>query len=117
MPLKFSLFLIIANAYLLHSTNELVSEKLSYYYSAKYFTKIKLCSKEKIISLNSEMACFDSNLNFTMGTNKPLFKMDGESPSRLVNLEPFCIDKTEVSNFQFMIFQLQTSYVTQVKTY
>jgi len=63
----------------------------------------------------SESTCFyETDLNFTMGTNDPVFKSDGESPARKVQLSSFCIDQTEVSNAQFYQFVLKTNYVTEV---
>ena len=84
-----------------------------HYYGLKYFNN-KICLKEHIIAIESEMTCFHNELNFTMGTNEPLFKNDGEAPARLINLKPYCIDKTEVSNLQFLLFQIETGYKTQV---
>lgn len=63
----------------------------------------------------SKMTCFDTDsLNFTMGTNKPIFKSDGESPARTVFLSPFCMDQTQVSNLQFYQFVKETKYTTEV---
>jgi hypothetical protein len=62
----------------------------------------------------SKLTCFKQRVNFTMGTNTPIFKLDGEGPTRLVVLEPFCIDQTEVSNLQFSQFVEKTGYVTEV---
>jgi hypothetical protein len=92
------------------------SSKNDYYYGLKYFNP-KISLFENFNLLNSEMACFNNSLNFTMGTNKPIFKSDSEAPARLVNLNPYCIDKTEVSNLQFQLFQIETSYVTQVNRF
>ncbi len=65
----------------------------------------------------SKMTCFHSSeqLNFTMGTNKPVFESDGESPARTVHLDPFCMDQTAVSNLQFIQFVQETNYKTEVK--
>jgi hypothetical protein len=63
----------------------------------------------------SDSTCFHaSDLNFTMGTNEPIFISDGESPARKIHLSPFCIDQTEVSNAQFYQFVLKTNYTTEV---
>jgi hypothetical protein len=67
----------------------------------------------------SRMTCVsesNNQLNFTMGTNKPVFKSDGESPARIVYLDPFCMDQTEVSNLQFSQFVQETKYITEVQT-
>ena len=60
------------------------------------------CSNYKKIKQNeikakylSKTTCFHNNLNFTMGTNEPIFATDGEGPTRLVFLKRFCIDQTE----------------------
>jgi hypothetical protein len=84
------------------------------------------CESNKIVQNKikpenlSKMTCFHSKadsglLNFTMGTNNPIFKSDGESPSRQVLLNSFCIDQTEVSNIQFFQFVQETKYQTEVK--
>lgn len=67
----------------------------------------------------SKMTCFDQSelLSFRMGTDKPVFRSDGESPSRLVRLSPFCLDQTEVSNRQFAEFVRETNHKTEVKVY
>lgn len=62
----------------------------------------------------TKMSCFNGVLNFKMGTDRPVFKSDGEGPARDVNLSPFCIDQTQVSNFQFYQFVLETNYKTEV---
>ena len=67
----------------------------------------------------SKMTCFGvglekNELKFTMGTDKPVFKSDGESPSREVRLSPFCMDQTEVSNLQFYQFIKETNHKTEV---
>jgi hypothetical protein len=65
----------------------------------------------------SKFTCFKENVNFTMGTNTPIFKSDGEGPTRLVMIKPFCIDQTEVSNLQFSLYIKETGYVTEVVKY
>jgi hypothetical protein len=74
------------------------------------------CAKIKL-TYPSLLTCFKENVNFTMGTNTPIFKSDGEGPSRLVLLRPFCIDQTEVSNLQFSEFVKATGYVTEAEKY
>jgi formylglycine-generating enzyme required for sulfatase activity len=49
-----------------------------------------------------------------MGTNEPIFKMDGEAPKRRVSLSPFCMDQTAVSNLQFYLFVQETNFITDV---
>ena len=62
----------------------------------------------------SQQTCFKQMVNFTMGTSEPIFRMDGEGPPRLVELDPFCIDQTEVSNLQFSLFVQETNYISEV---
>ncbi|CAF0787100.1 unnamed protein product [Brachionus calyciflorus] len=64
----------------------------------------------------SKMTCFNKT-SFLMGTNKPIFKSDGESPQRKVILSPFCIDQTEVSNLQFYQFVQETKYKTEAEIF
>ena len=51
---------------------------------------------------------------FTMGTNEPVFPVDGESPARKVTVDSFYLDKHEVSNAEFQRFVDETNYVTEV---
>lgn len=51
---------------------------------------------------------------FQMGTDKAKIYLDGESPSRLVTLDPYYFDVYEVSNSEFELFVNTTSYVTEV---
>lgn len=52
---------------------------------------------------------------FTMGTNKPIFVVDGEGPERIVSLRSFYIDKYEVSNEDFEKFVESTGYETEAE--
>lgn len=52
---------------------------------------------------------------FEMGTDKPVFVADGEGPKREVTLNPFYLDKYEVSNSEFEIFVKDTGYKTEVE--
>ncbi|XP_063406520.1 formylglycine-generating enzyme-like [Mytilus trossulus] len=54
---------------------------------------------------------------FTMGTNKPIFMVDGEGPERLVKVDPFYLDKYEVSNGEFEIFVTKTNYKTEAEKF
>ena len=54
---------------------------------------------------------------FTMGTNRPIFVADGESPSREVTLESFYLDITEVSNIDFQRFVKATRYVSEAEKF
>ena len=80
-----------------------------------YVRECPSIKKNRLKSDNlSKLTCFKQRVNFTMGTNTPIFKFDGEGPTRLVVLEPFCIDQTEVSNLQFSQFVEETGYITEV---
>lgn len=54
---------------------------------------------------------------FTMGTNEPVFPVDGENPARKVTVDSFYLDKHEVSNAEFQRFVEDTNYVTEVNMY
>ena len=51
---------------------------------------------------------------FTMGTDKPIIYMDGESPARKVTVDSFWLDVHEVSNAEFELFVNSTGFVTEV---
>uniref|UniRef100_A0A7N4P9S3 Sulfatase modifying factor 1 n=1 Tax=Sarcophilus harrisii TaxID=9305 RepID=A0A7N4P9S3_SARHA len=51
---------------------------------------------------------------FTMGTNDPQIKQDGEGPARRVQINSFYMDLYEVSNAEFEKFVNSTGYVTEV---
>ncbi|KAL4149422.1 hypothetical protein QTP88_003374 [Uroleucon formosanum] len=55
--------------------------------------------------------------NFTIGTDKPKTKTDGESPSRTVYLDDYFIDKYEVSNLEFKKFVEITGYKTEAEVF
>lgn len=52
-----------------------------------------------------------------VGTKSPIFKIDKESPERLVLIEPFYIDKHEVSNKKFREFVEDTNYQTEAEKF
>lgn len=54
---------------------------------------------------------------FQMGTDKAKIYLDGESPSRLVTLDPYYFDVYEVSNSEFELFVNTTSYVTEAEKF
>ncbi|XP_053209774.1 formylglycine-generating enzyme-like [Panonychus citri] len=54
---------------------------------------------------------------FLMGTNYPEFPEDGEYPEREISLDPFWLDKTEVSNQQFAQFTQSTNYQTEAERF
>jgi len=53
---------------------------------------------------------------FQMGTDDELGR-DGESPSRQVKVEPFAIDKTSVTNEQFLEFTRATKYKSEAEKF
>ena len=94
------------------SSNSDICLKNSNCYGTQLCDKIR---QSKISPSNqSRMTCFKENLKFTMGTNDPIFKSDGEAPARQIHLDPFCIDQTEVSNLQFYEFVQDSNYQTDV---
>lgn len=52
---------------------------------------------------------------FTMGTDDPQIKQDGEAPARRVTVDAFYMDVYEVSNADFERFVNATGYLTEVK--
>ncbi|XP_055999120.1 formylglycine-generating enzyme-like isoform X2 [Ostrea edulis] len=65
------------------------------------------------LSRTNEML-FIERATFTMGTNEPVFPVDGEGPARKVTVDSFYLDKHEVSNAEFQRFVEDTNYVTEV---
>jgi len=55
--------------------------------------------------------------NFTIGTDKPEIISDGESPSRVVYLDDYFIDKYEVSNLEFKNFVEKVGYQTEAEVF
>lgn len=64
----------------------------------------------------SDMAFIHGGV-ITIGTDQPIFKSDGESPERVVEIKPFYMDKYEVSNKKFQEFVESTNYVTEAETF
>ncbi|XP_046388837.1 formylglycine-generating enzyme [Ischnura elegans] len=54
---------------------------------------------------------------FTMGTDKPIFVVDGEGPARRIHVDDFYIDVHEVSNLQFEYFVNDTGYTTEAEKF
>nr|KAF6421307.1 sulfatase modifying factor 1 [Molossus molossus] len=54
---------------------------------------------------------------FTMGTDDPQIKQDGEAPARRVTVDAFYMDAYEVSNADFEQFVNATSYLTEVDAF
>lgn len=51
---------------------------------------------------------------FTMGTDDPQIRQDGEAPARRVTVDAFYMDAYEVSNADFEKFVNSTGYLTEV---
>ncbi|KAL8621359.1 hypothetical protein ACOMHN_053380 [Nucella lapillus] len=54
---------------------------------------------------------------FTMGTDQQVFVADGEGPARRSKVDPFYMDKYEVSNAEFELFVNQTGYKTEAESF
>ncbi len=52
-----------------------------------------------------------------IGTDRPLIPMDGEGPVRTVDLKPFAIGRTAVTNAQFARFVAATGHVTEAEVF
>jgi formylglycine-generating enzyme len=52
-----------------------------------------------------------------VGTDKPVFGIDGEGPRRFVKLSPFRMDETTVTNDRFNHFVRETGYVTDAERF
>lgn len=64
----------------------------------------------------NNMVYIDGGL-FQMGTNEPVFEADFEGPIRNVTVDPFYLDKFEVSNEDFSTFVEQTGYITEAEKF
>uniref|UniRef100_A0A8D2E3L0 Sulfatase modifying factor 1 n=1 Tax=Sciurus vulgaris TaxID=55149 RepID=A0A8D2E3L0_SCIVU len=54
---------------------------------------------------------------FTMGTDEPQIKQDGEAPARRVTVGAFYMDAHEVSNAEFETFVNSTGYLTEAEKF
>lgn len=54
---------------------------------------------------------------FSMGTDKPVFVVDGEAPTRRVAVSDFYMDVHEVSNAEFERFVKETAHKTEAETF
>ena len=54
---------------------------------------------------------------FTMGTDKPVFVADGESPARQVIVSQFYLDIHEVNNAEFELFCNETNFKTEAEKF
>jgi len=69
---------------------------------------------------SNNMITFKDVVHFMMGTDDPnnvAITGDGETPARFVGLEPFSIDKFEVSNGEFAEFVQATNFVTEAEKF
>lgn len=64
-----------------------------------------------------ESMIFIKGQNVSIGTDKPVIIPDGESPSRLVYLDDYFIDKYEISNLEFKKFVDETGYKTEAEVF
>jgi hypothetical protein len=86
-------------------------------YGSSDYQRVKTVCEIKPESLSKETCFNNEKISFKMGTDKPLIKTDGESPSKRIELKSFCIDQTEVSNRQYYQFVVETNYKTEVSIY
>ncbi|XP_068940161.1 formylglycine-generating enzyme isoform X1 [Petaurus breviceps papuanus] len=66
--------------------------------------------------LSPQMAHIPAGV-FTMGTDDPQIKQDGEGPARRVRINSFYMDLYEVSNAEFEKFVNSTGYVTEAEKF
>ncbi len=52
-----------------------------------------------------------------LGTNNPVFAGDGEGPLRRVQIDPFHMTATTITNFQFSAFVVETGYKTEAERF
>lgn len=63
-----------------------------------------------------DIVWFDAGTSF-VGTDRPVFKADGEGPRRKVNLKRFGLERTTVTNRRFRDFVASTGYVTEAERF
>ncbi len=84
--------------------------------SGKTDTEVIVKKKTSAVSADSMIKLPGGK--FLMGTNdEEGFPKDGESPVREITLDPFYIDETAVTNFQFVEFIKATGYITEAERY
>lgn len=64
----------------------------------------------------AERVFFPATRSF-VGTDSPQIPQDGEGPKRSVNLQPFWLDTTTVTNARFAEFVAATGYVTEAERF
>ncbi|XP_006132861.2 formylglycine-generating enzyme isoform X2 [Pelodiscus sinensis] len=67
-------------------------------------------------AVRTQMALIPKGI-FTMGTDEPEIKQDGEWPARKVHVNQFYMDRYEVSNVEFEKFVNATGYVTEAEKF
>lgn len=65
--------------------------------------------------IHRNMALIPDTPNARIGTDRPIFRDDHESPHRIVNVPAFYIDRYEVSNDEFAAFVAAKSYETDAE--
>ena len=84
--------------------------------SGKTDTNVIIEKKPFVVSTDSMIKLPGGK--FLMGTNdEEGFPEDGEVPVREITLDPFYIDETTVTNFQFAEFIKATGYITEAERY
>ena len=116
--LKWNFYIVFICTHLIYTSKiellQLTCNKDESCYGTSICRRKNLVNEIRPESLSKE-TCFDTKkITFKMGTDRPLIKNDGESPSKLVELDSFCIDQTEVSNRQFFQYVAETNYKTEV---
>lgn len=77
----------------------------------------KLKTRDEKERQNIEKMAKINGGTFSIGTNNPIFIVDGEGPKREVVLDDFYIDKFEVSNQDFSEFVSVTGYKTEAEKF
>ena len=81
-------------------------------------TDTKVIVKKKTSAVSTDSMIKLPGGKFLMGTNdEEGFPKDGEGPVREITLDPFYIDETTVTNFQFAEFIKATGYITEAEHY
>lgn len=73
--------------------------------------------KRLVRESRDQMSLIPGDPRSQIGTDKPIFVEDRESPVREVNVEPFYLDRYEVSNGDFGKFVEETGYRTDADVF
>lgn len=76
-----------------------------------------LVNQDSLLEQSYAGMAFIKGGTFNIGTDKPVFVADGESPRRGVSISNFYLDTKEVSNSQFSKFVDATEYVTEAEKF